>query len=773
MVMISSHPTRLVALALALTLITAAPSQAQDNPPRKRPAPISINDPARLAENALPLHPWRVSLKELGATRPLALRGVEGDANVNLGIRLDQMVESAQLHLNFTLSPSLLPGLSHLNIFLNNEVLQTIVLEKGKLGSAQVLDLPIDPRYFTDYNQLRFQLIGHYTMECESPQHSSLWGNISNQSYLTLALRPLPLANDLALLPAPFFDARDNRPLKLPFVYAAKPSPGLLKAAGSVASWMGVLASYRGASFPVFENQLPQQHAIVLASNAQRPDFLKDLPAVHKPTLSIMAHPTQLGAKLLLVLGQDDAQVQLAADTLALERAALSGPSMQVGALQYPARRAAYDAPRWISTERPVQLGELVKNPGQLQLRGTTLNDSININTRMAPDLFTWNAQGVPLNLVYRYTPPGKSINGSLNVLINDQFIKSYVLDSKDSSSGNSGIKNTVFLPLFDDGTIQTKSGLKIPALLIGSDNQLQFTFQIPGADVGRCASIQPAELHAAIDPQSSIDLTAFHHYVAMPNLAAFANSGFPFTKYADLAETSIILPDAPSPNEVELYLTALGHMGAATGYAGTRFQLLSASALTQASGTDILLIAQPGSSVATQWGQSLPALIEAGKRSVRPLEKVLDSFMGMFNLDTDYQVATPQGRVLLEGDGALAALVGLESPLNAGRSVILMQASDAASLKLIGTVLNDPGKLRNLRGDLGLLRGDAVESFRINPVFYVGELPWWQRLWFHVHNQPLLLALLGLGSGLLLAFIAYSALRAAARRRLKPHPLS
>jgi hypothetical protein len=64
-------------------------------------------------------------------------------------------------------------------------------------------------------------------------------------------------------------------------------------------------------------------------------------------------------------------------------------------------------------------------------------------------------------------------------------------------------------------------------------------------------------------------------------------------------------------------------------------------------------------------------------------------------------------------------------------------------------------------------MRGDAIESFRINPVYYVGNLPWWQRLWFHLHSHPLLLALVGLGAGLLLTFLVYVALRTMARRRL------
>lgn len=717
---------------------------------------------------ALPLRQWKVSLKDLGLARPIALRGVESEASVGVGVRRDEVVEAAKLRLTFTLSPALIPNLSHLKVMLNDETLQTIVLDKERLGTPQTVELNIDPRYFTDYNRFRYQFIGHYTMECESPNHSSLWATVSNESQLELSLRQIPLRDDLALLPAPFFDARDNRPVNLPFVYGSKPSTGTLKASGSIASWIGMLAGYRGNQFPAFENQLPRQHAVVLATNDNRPAFLQNLPAVTDPTLSIVPHPDVPGAKLLLILGKDDAQLQMAADALALGKAVLSGQTIAVKSLEYPALTKPYDAPRWITTKRPVKLGELVPSAADLQLRGSVLNDTVNIYTRMAPDLFTWNAKGVPLDLSYRYTPNSVSDHGALNISINNQFIQSYPLQSReDRISG----KSTVMLPLFDDGNAQAQSDLKIPAFMIGGDNQLQFAFQIPPNDLGRCRSAPPTELFAAIDPQSTIDLTAFRHYLAMPNLAAYANSGFPFTRVPDLAQTSIILPNQPTTSDVEVFLTAVGRMSASTGYPGTRFQLLRSADAEKARDSDILLISQADSDgLLEKWKSHLPALLAAGARSVQPLERAMGSFGELFNLESDNRLSASGGQAILQGTGPLAAVTGFESPLTAGRSVVALTATDKDAMALLSLGLNDAGKIKSLRGDLGLMRGDAIESFRIKPVYYVGDLPWWQRLWFHMHSHPLLLALVGIGTGLLLTFIVYAALRSMARRRLVSH---
>ncbi|MDD5481187.1 cellulose biosynthesis cyclic di-GMP-binding regulatory protein BcsB, partial [Rhodoferax sp.] len=218
-------------LVMLMTAILMVSGQAQAVTSKKAKIKIAeeatsivIDERAEVGLNpavgvlAYPSRTLRVSLKSLGAAQPLVLRGVQGDASVDLSVRLDELVERAQLHLSLTLSPALIPYLSHVKVFLNDEVLHTIAVDKDKLGVPIPVDLALNPKYFKDFNKLRFQLIGHYILECEFPFHSSLWAEISNESYVDLQLRQLPLANDLSILPAPFFDSRDSTEQIVPFV---------------------------------------------------------------------------------------------------------------------------------------------------------------------------------------------------------------------------------------------------------------------------------------------------------------------------------------------------------------------------------------------------------------------------------------------------------------------------------------------------------------------------------------------------------------------------
>lgn len=761
---------RYLTIVLATSLLCSGPVLAA-NPGRSASGVIASSNasnpgtaPATPAESTATPIPYRNSklpMRQLGAYRPIELRGIDASQTLPLNIRLDEVVASARLRLNYTLSPSLIAHLSHLKVYLNDEVQSVIVNPKEKLGTAQSTEVEIDPRYFVDFNRLRLQFIGHYTEECEFPHHSSLWAQISNDSELQLQLRPLALPDDLTPFPAPFFDARDSRRLILPFIFAPQPDAGTLRAAGSLASWFGQQASYRGSRFPVHLDTLPEGHAILFAVNGERPAGL-NLPQVDGPTISIMNHPTQPYAKLLLVLGRNGEDLKLAADALALGKATLSGRSIAVRQLDYPGARQPYDAPLWVPTGRPVKLGELVQHPNELQTRGARLG-AIRINARFPPDIFTWHSDGIPIDLKYRYTPHRLDNEANLTVSVNERFVQAFRL----APDGDRSNRNKLTLPLIDDPSVVAQSDLNIPAFQVGSNNQLQFHFNLPQHEEGKCRAPNIYDLEAAIDPSSTLDLTHFYHYTALPNLAYFANSGYPFTKYADLAQTTVVLPDVPSAYEIEAMLSMLGKMSASTGYPALAFRLLPQSQLDQAGDSDLLVIAGGnGNSQLQNWGKGLPALLEQGRRTFTPLTKLENRFYDWFG----WHESRPEpvaGRAILDGDGPLAAMTGFESPYKAGRSILLINATTPSALPMISKALDDPGLIDRIHGDLVLLRGEELESFRVNDVYYVGDLPWWRWLWFHLHRHPLLMSLAAVGAGLLLALLAFAALKGLSRRRL------
>ena len=700
----------------------------------------------------------RVTFAQLGAGA-ISLQGVTSAAGLDFGVRKDQLVVGGVLHLKLTYSPSLIEQLSHLRVSLNGQTIATIALPKADAGHEVERSIPLDARYYSDYNHLELDLVGHYTTECEDPQHSSLWVKIASDSALTLTLRPIELRDDLALLPAPFFDAHDNRRLVLPIVLPARASIGLVRSAGLAASWFGMLADYRGARFPVTFDTLPAEHALVFATNGSHPADLS-LSPVQSPTVSVVDNPSDPSVKLLVFQGKDEAQLRQAVEGVVLGNVALSGGSATVEKVSYE-RRVPYDAPRWLPGDRAVKLGELIDDPQALQGQGI-VPAPVTVNLRLPPDLFTWNTAGVPLTVHYRYTAPAEPDNSLLTVLLNNQLLRTYRL-APESAAGAGG---SVVSLLQGDGSRQTR-GLLIPSFQLASDNQLTFQFSMDFHRAANCKEVFIDNTRESIDPDSTIDLSAFPHYTALPNLALFANAGFPFTRYADLAETAVVLPDSADRAALEQLFFLLGRMGRQTGAVALAYRLLDPHQALNAKDVDLLVLSGPASNeLLKQWDADSPLSFNKVGREYRGLVPATGTVTEPTPQATTAGTASPQ--LQMRADGSLAGFLSFESPVSRHRTVVALIGSDATGAQSLVAVLDDNSKVPLIRGKLAVVRNGSVESFRPDRIYYLGSLPWWQWLWFHFSHHFLLLIIAALIAATTVGLLLYGALQRRVSRRLE-----
>jgi hypothetical protein len=697
----------------------------------------------------------RLTFADLGAGA-MSLQGVLSSAGLNFGIRRDEVVVGAALHLRVTYSPALLQELSHLRVALNGQTLAALPLVKADAGHEVERAVSLDPRLFSDYNHLQLDLIGHYTAECEDPQHSSIWARLSRDSDVTLTLRPLELRDDLALLPAPFFDAHDNRRLVLPIVLPAGASRDMVRSAGLAASWFGMQADYRSARFPVSFDALPAQHALVFATNATRPAQL-ELPAVQAPTVSVLDQPGRPNLKLLVFQGKDDAQLRQAVEGVVLGSTVLSGSSASVAAVSY-GRRSAYDAPRWVRADRPVKLGELIDDPGQLQGQGVA-PAPMQVNLRLPPDLFTWNRTGVPVDLKYRYTAPAARDNSVLTVSINNQLLRSYRLPPEADSQGG----GRFLVPLLQsDGTRETR-GLLIPAFQLASNNQMQFQFSMDFHREAMCKEVFIDNTRESLDPDSTVDVSSFPHYTALPNLALFANAGFPFTRYADLGETGIVLPDASDLAALEQLYFVLGRLGRQTGAVALAYRLLDTKEALGARDLDLLVLSGPQSNeLLERWSGKTALVFRKAGRDYRDLEPARSALSA-----AGLNEANAAPRVLIQAGGSLAALMSFESPVSGSRTVVALAGSDAAAADHLVGALEDESKVPLIRGELAVLRNDTIQSYQGGDLYYVGSLSWWQWLWFHFSQHALILTFTLLAAAVVVGLFFYGWLQRLASKRL------
>ncbi|MFZ4478518.1 MAG: cellulose biosynthesis cyclic di-GMP-binding regulatory protein BcsB [Rhodoferax sp.] len=694
------------------------------------------------------------TFKQMGAWSAIRLRGVDGSQTLAFPVRANEVVVAAKLRIAYDYSPALIPELSHLKISLNDRFAAVLPLPKDK-GVGNIRDIDIDPRWFFDMNYLRFKFIGHYTRDCEDSFHSSLWLTLSDIGRLELTLAPLSSVNDLKTLPAPFLDKRDNSPVALPFVFASNPSFGTLKAAGVLASWFGLQAGYRGAQFPVMLNALPEGNAIVFLQSGQSIEGFK---GAGTSTVSIQTHPNNPQAKLLILSGGNDEDLASAARAIALFTPTLTGQSVIVSKETEAAPRKPYDAPAWVPIDRPVRFGELAKLE-ELQTQGY-FPEVIRVNYRVSPDLFTWRSPGVPLKLKYRATRLPVHKSSSLNVAINSNFIKALAI--------NEPLKPTTEAELAIEKMSAREELLTIPPYGVGGRDQLQFSYYFDFLKEGACRNMPPNNLQGAVDAESTVDFSGFPHYVALPNLAYFANIGFPFTRMADLSESAVVLPETPNLDELSLYLTLMGRMGEATGYPALRHVLVPGSDVEKASAKDLILIGSGKSQVLmAKWADRLPMVQSGSDRYVREPDMIWRPTYRWEQQDVQESLQ-PKGSMTLTGIGNLAAIMAFESPLQSSRSAVFLYADKAADLRKISDALTDSDRVGSIRGDFAVIDDKNINHAKAGPTYYAGSLPPMNKLRWFFSDQPLVLGLLGLLICILTASIIYRSLRRIRSKRAK-----
>lgn len=747
----------LLGLGAALTASYPSPGLAQAGDQPELPAAVTFA--ANDTQGGTRLESRLLSFQSMGAQKPMRLRGVTGEVSLPVSVRDDELVTRARLRLKFSHSPSLIMPMSHLNVLINNELAATIQYNPESAGGTERI-IDIDPKLFVEYNQIGLQAIMSYTMDCENPLSTGLWTIISNKSTLELETQPLVLPKDLNLLPKPFFDARDARKLVLPFVFAGQPGLEELDAAGVVSSWFGAIADYRGASFPVYLNRLPMGHAVVFVTGNRAPTGL-ELPAdASNGKVQLIANPRDPSSTLLVIRGASGEGLKAAARSLALGAQALSGTEVVVREFIEPSPRKAYDAPRWIPTNRPVKLGEIAQ-PWQLETAGL-YPDAIRIPFHAPPDLFTWRSRGMKLGLKYRYTPT-VGPKSTLNISINNEFVEAIALSYSGEENAS---EQRIELPFVSQYEAVNEGTVYVPDYKFSADNTLQFQYYFERKKEGACKDVVLDNLRGAIDQDSTIDLSQFPHYTALPELALFANGGFPFTKFADLSQTAIVLADEINPEEIEAYLTVMGRIGNATGYPAHRFLLGRAADVDSFDDHDILVLGSAGKQpLLERWAEEMPMAVANGAIRLNvlgPVERIRARWQGR-DLGGAIDHA---GRAILDAGRSLGAIMSFESPLSSKRTVVVITAGDGKRLTEVANLFTEAGKSQFVRGDLVLFNGDQVNNYLLGGQYNVGHLPLLTQLRWSFSRQPALLVLLGLMAALLLAVVLYRYLRRMALAR-------
>jgi cellulose synthase (UDP-forming) len=453
----------------------------------------------------------------------------------------------------------------------------------------------------------------------------------------------------------------------------------------------------------------------------------------------------------LIIAGADADQLLIAAQAVALHGDMLAGAQTTIDSLRLPGKQKADAAPRWARTDQTIPLWDYA-SAEQLQGDGTA---PLSVYFRIPPDIY-YNARepNATLHLAYRYDSIPIGPISSMQVRVNNAFLES--------------------VPLIPGQVDSRKTVKDLPVPVVNLrpfSNSLSFDFTFQLLKKAGCEDTTPINMQGAILRDSYLDLRGYPHYAPLPNLETFANAGFPFTRYADLSETTAVLPPTPTEQEIETFVTLMGHFSRQTGYPALRVTVAGPEAAQQGARTDFLIIGMGDDQPAfDKLANHLPVALHSGQIQVHDTQGFFVPALhhAWWKLETNEHTESGD---LIAGGAPDTVIEGIKSPFDplGNRSIVAIHFKDASAF---GPFMDNFMKVQqssDVSGSVAVLHGSQFQSFRIGAeVYHVGVLPWWTRVSMWFAEVPWLAAVVVMLLAFLLAIWTRQWLRNKARARLK-----
>ncbi|WP_312670529.1 cellulose biosynthesis cyclic di-GMP-binding regulatory protein BcsB [Pseudescherichia sp.] len=757
---------RLTALVLLVSALFITPLYGEETTPADLlplDLPPPVASPAPAPTPFIPTVAGDITLAQMGQPQGIILSGGQLQGGVAFTLPVSQVITNAQLALNLKVSPAMATRNATMQLMLNGQPLGTVPLGAADSDVSR-FQLDVPAALLVSSNTISFKINDGDAMMCQRDLTDKYRVTILPDSKFSLEGQQLDIGSDLSHFPRPFFDSMQMTPATIAFAFPAKLTADTISAAALISSWMGIQADYRGVSFAALSDRLPEKNGILVGHPGERIGGLT-LPQSGGPTLSIIDNPANPTYKLLLVVGNDDRALRAAAWRLTRGNFALQTPSVTVDGESIPVSKP-YDAPRWIPTDRPVKLSELIRKDQSMTVNGIW-HDALRVAFRAAPDLFLWDGETIPLRIGYRF-PSESWIDEDrswLSMTMNDTFLHNLPVNKQ-------GALETLWHKMGGDAR-QEQFDMPLEPYMIYGDNQLSLYFNIVPKESAPCSVLLNNNIKSRVDDDSWIDLSHTRHFALLPNLSYFVGAAFPFTRLADYSQTVLLLPEKPTETQIGTLLDMAARSGNATGTALSHNRVVLG---IPTAGSNLELLRDRDVLAVTGLDQhdfnrellkTSPFVAHDNLLSVREptqWQKIQRWMAGDWNADG------------LEADRYFSSneswrgFVSFRSPWSSERTVVTAIGSSDDQLSRLHSDLTSPKINAGIRGDAAIITNEnGVRSFRVGAQYPRGEMPMHLMVIWYANQHSGLLAVLGLCFSIIVGLALYALLKKRARKRLDP----
>jgi cellulose synthase operon protein B len=621
-----------------------------------------------------------IALQNLTADASMELHCVADSRDISLPIPERWALKQAVLNLRYVFSSSLKPEISQLRVRLNNTVIAQERLMPQSTAPSLSIQLPVE-MIKTGYNTITVQVAQNSSDNHCGVCTPDLWTIVNLQEssvQIDYSLKPVKLS--LSELSGFIFDPR-LMPHGQANIVLTDRSETNVTLAGVVASGIARRFDYRKVKFSVSSDFKTGVDNVLIG---RRDDILKQFEKYALPLDKVeggylkLAHlPTTTGEvdtnhSLLIVTGETEEAVRMAALTFAnltfelpgSDEAKIFGFSMPE-IVKYSGRESltpgvTYDL-RTLNFKTQTFVGS---NAGSGAIR-----------FRLPADFNIRPNQYVKLALNFSYGA-GLRPGSSFVLTVNEKKIRAIALDSP---AGNFIENYNIEIPSY-----VFKPGSNVIELL----PKLQST-------ATNCEDIQADSLFLTIFENSTLIFPDMPRMVEMPKIELFMHNGFPFTRWPDGAETTVVL----AGKDDRLLAASLNLLGLATQRNGFPLFGVQFSYVPPAKG-DLIAVGALND-IPAQLLKSAPLSIDQGKSSI--------PYPVIHGWDAERSVSHSTQKSSL-GNGKVL-LMESQSPYEAGRTAMMLVGERPEDILAASEALLDPVTQGKVSGDLVLIEPHLPEA--------------------------------------------------------------
>jgi len=729
--------------------------------PFNLPAPVSPVAAAMAAPTLTPALVSNLRVAQMGQPTGVVMGDGQLQGGITFTLPLDQVITNARLILNLNVSPAMAEQNTTLQLMLNGQPLGSVPLGAADSDTSR-FQLDVPAALLVSVNNLSFKISDANALQCRRNTDGEYRVTILPDSHFELEGQQLNIGNELINFPRPFFDSMQMSASTVSFSFAEKVSSDAVSAAALLSSWLGIEADYRGINFETKYNTLPEKNGILIGHPGETIGGVT-LPESDQPLLQYIDNPINPVYKLLLVVGKDETALRMAAWRLTQNKFEPQTASMRVETKAIPVSQP-YDAPRWIPTDRPVKLSELLRKDQTMTTTGIW-HEPLDIAFRAAPDLFLWDGGSIPMHINYRF-PAEDWIDEShswLSLTMNNTFLRNLPVNKQ-------GALETLWRKMGGDAR-QEQADITIEPYQIYGDNQLSLYFHITPQEDAPCSVLLNNNIKSRIDDSSTIDLSHTRHFALLPNLSFFVGASFPFSRLADFSQTVLLLPDSPTETQITTLLDMVARSGNATGTALANNRVIfgipaGGSGLEMLRNRDVLAVSNMTQSLFNQTllNRSPFGIRDNSLMANKPTlwQKTLRWLGG------DWSADNIEADRYFSSNADWRGFISFPSQWNSDRLVVLVVGSNDDQLSRLPVDLNSAKINAGIRGDAAIITDEnGVRSFRVGGQYPSGEMPGHMMIVWYANQHAVLLAFSALLFSIIFGSFMYAGLKKRARERL------